>query len=403
MDRKPWEALEEMSVSSNKWRRKQVRCVWLYWGGGEALHHEATQSQQILLWDVFLHVQPRSIDIFHPLARVDWEECGTIPASPTNVQCVYLNGKLHVGGHYLTDLFESSAQLFISSPDLSSWSQVDTPTGFYGLTTFHNRIVLVGGMKAPIDMDNEVFTNELWLSDDGSKWEQTIQPMSTPRFTPLVLNPGNPECIVVVGGGKGVEVFIDGQWSSVDPLPISCNDLFATLHNRNWFIRARALEYSNFVYCSVDSLVSAARGGSNRTSSTPGQQPLWKRLPVVLPDTLAPTSFYGELAIVEKFLCEEGKIYAFNPVSRALVHVADTPVPVGGAYNTPRLLLMEESYLHPGSFSADTELKVYKPVVSGMYVYSNCGGEGLYIGGSRPSMGSPPPQSPGPVPPPPRS
>ena len=118
---------------------------------------------------------------------------------------------------------------------------MDTPTGFYGLTTFQNQIVLVGGKSVPIEMDDNDYTDELWSSNDsGNTWKQTLPPMPVPLLSPLVVNPANPECIAVAGSEQTVHVFINGQWSrALEPVPIQC--VFSTLLNGNWFVKGTNL------------------------------------------------------------------------------------------------------------------------------------------------------------------
>ena len=131
-----------------------------------------------------------------------------------NAQCVLLQDKIYLGGGY-------RASLFISSTDLNSWSQVTTPTHYYGLTTYHSQVVLVGGREHDTDM----VTNKLWTLKGGMNWQPSLPPMPTSRYDSSALNTGSPECLVVSGGKASggyvdvVEILEDNEWSSVQPLP----------------------------------------------------------------------------------------------------------------------------------------------------------------------------------------
>lgn len=272
-----------------------------------------------------------------------------------------LHSKLHVGS--MTEDEEAMrGKLFISSPDLSSWICVDTPTSCFGLTSYHSQIVLLGGIKSPIAHDEiEQDTNEVWLSSDGVSWKDTIPPMHDQRFLPQAANVGTPERLVVtLGGSVMVEVFVDGQWSVVAPVPLkgSGSTTFSTLHNGNWILGGRILDFTKFAYCKVESLISAARKTPRDLAK---EDELWKELPIHLHDLCCPVSFQDELLVLEKFLFEPGMIYAHSPSSGTWVHVGETPPCDKNSLS--KLLVMDKTYPGIPGLSADTEVNVYKPVV----------------------------------------
>lgn len=317
------------------------------------------------------------VDIFHPLATLHWEEHASPPERPDN-SCVYLHNKLYVG----SAKEPSSNKLFISSPDFSSWTQVDTPTSHFGLTTYHSQLVLVGGINATYECENKKCTNDLWLSRDGSKWENKLPPMNKPRRRPLAVNAGSPECLIVTGGSDNpdVEVFIEGCWSLVAeldlPFDLNMDTPSSTFHNGNWYVGGCSYDddssafYSSFYYRKVDDLVSAAR-------THPGyiDKHLLKRGGILFHDPVIPTSYEDELLLVEKY---SGRIFAYSPHTQAWIHVGRAPgdyllVPLYamGKVYPAQILVMGDSYpVMPGvDISGDSEplAKLYKAGVQCMY------------------------------------
>ena len=242
---------------------------------------------------------------------------------------------------------------------------MSTPTAHFGLTTYHSQIVLVGGIPLPKESGKEYsITNELWVSDDGTDWKQTIPPMSAPQRLPLAVNPGTPECIFVIGGDLILEVYIDGAWSSMKSIatPAYSYCLHSTFHNGNWLLvrvdMAPHRHRSHGMYCKVEELVSAARSAVKDESS---MENLWKKCPIELHNVYTPVSFQDELLVIKKFQYAPGQIYALSPCTHSWVHVGDTPVCVEEE-RSAHLLIMGKSYATSES-EPPSSTKVYKAVM----------------------------------------
>ena len=166
------------------------------------------------------------VDILHPLATLHWEECAPLPKGILYVHCVVWKDRVWVGGGQ-----GGSARLYRSSSDVTSWTELATPTSYFALATYHSQLVLVGG-----GYESEP-KNKLWTLDTGDEWQPSLPPMPTRRCSSSAVSAGTPECLVVAGG-KGVfgsaldtvEVLVEGQWSAVQPLPRECSALKSALH-----------------------------------------------------------------------------------------------------------------------------------------------------------------------------
>ena len=231
------------------------------------------------------------------MTSLEWEKCADLPQGFNAPPCTVLQGRLYIGGG-------SAEKIFICSPDLSSWTQEATPIGLYGLTTYKSQLVIVGGKKAhedsPIDYLKEPATNQLWSSPNGKEWSKTIPPMKVQRDCPLAVNPGTPECLIVVGGEQViarakvslVEVFIDGQWFHFFTTPVLARStrLCATFHARTLFVRCdTTFQEPPFIYCNVDALITTAKQRDKTI-----RKDLWKVF--IIPQLRAvPVSFKNEL------------------------------------------------------------------------------------------------------------
>ena len=129
------------------------------------------------------------------------------------------------------DTPDPQSMLCCSSIELNAWHPLVTVgIGYYGLGTYQSRLVMVGGAKCH-KLSWSEFGGVL-LSDDGVLWQNSLPPMPTKRWNPGVVSVGqNPEYLLVAGGSSSifgycmlatVEVLVEGQWCSIQPLPVAC-------------------------------------------------------------------------------------------------------------------------------------------------------------------------------------
>lgn len=150
------------------------------------------------------------------------------------------------------------------------------------LTTYHSKLVLVGGMFAqgPI-----YYVDTLLVSSDGTDWQPSLPPMPTKRGLVTAVNTGSPEILLVAGGWcdreilfAPVEILLEDQWSVIEPLPcLLCprpKYSISVIHNEILFF---AIGGTKLVHCKVESLIAAC-SPSSTTAVTKSTPTLWKQL-----------------------------------------------------------------------------------------------------------------------------
>lgn len=117
------------------------------------------------------------------------------------------------------------------------------------LTKYQSKFVTVGGY----DIITKEVVNELWTSNNGLEWRPLNPPMLTNRCCTSSVNTRSPEALVVAGGQDSnskflvtVEVLIEYQWTTVNPLPRPSKVLNITFHN-------------GYLYCQYYTLFSSLK------------------------------------------------------------------------------------------------------------------------------------------------
>jgi hypothetical protein len=175
----------------------------------------------------------KMVDLLNPLATIQWKRRGELKYGRILPKVVQFKGKLVASSYFL----------WVADSDYSHWKELDAPSYFSGLSTYHSQLVLVGGEISGRP------TNKVWVSDDGYSWNTSLPPMPTARVWPGVVNTGTPEYLLVVGGHpceEVVEVLMEGQWWS---LPYTYYHGLATIHCGTLHIRA--------VYCDLQALLAS--------------------------------------------------------------------------------------------------------------------------------------------------
>ena len=279
-----------------------------------------------------------------------------------DAQCVLLQDKIYFGGGY-TSSMESDASLFISSTDLNSWSQVTTPTRYYGLTTYHSQVVLVGGEEP----DTYMTTNKLWTLKGGTNWQPSLPPMPTSRDSSSALNTGSPECLVVSGGtDKGgrvnvVEILKDNEWSSVQPLPIACSRLKSTLHKGRLYLMGGCRPGPSGFHCKLESLLNEDHNQEMSHSSD-----LWSELQIHL-ERFSPSSFANQLISIGGDISNNpySEICAYSSHTLSWLHVGNLPI---GLSRTATIVLPTGELVVLGGWGASRwSNRVFKASLKGNY------------------------------------
>ena len=250
-----------------------------------------------------------------------------------NAQCVSLHGKIYVGGGATSS--QDPYKLFVST-DLMSWSAFKTPSKFYALTTYHSHLVLIGGVER--DDKYSTSTDKVWVTGaEQIEWQLSLPPMKTSRHSSSAINiqtmQSQNECIIVIGGVEEpvnseeillntVEVFVQGEWSIMQPLPLQCSSIKCTICDEVLYLMG-GYKQGNFVfYCKLDSFLSSLRSTDT----------LWKTSQVPLCYSSCVT-FLHHLVSVGGFFhssssFSSSKIHAYSPLSQSWLHVGDLPIEV---------------------------------------------------------------------------
>ena len=200
--------------------------------------------------------------------------------SLNSTQCIYLNNKFYIGASYAWETNTNASALCVFSSDFTECvEKLSVPVEHFALAHYHSQLVLVGGVK-PGTWD---LTNELLVSADGTNWQPSLPPMRVNRCGASAVN--TSECLVVAGGYvpqalssfrhepvhdlvKSVEVLINGEWFTVQPLPSAIPRPKSYIHNGNLIVISQPISGRSTVCCcrvllscrvTVNTLFSVAR------------------------------------------------------------------------------------------------------------------------------------------------
>ena len=190
-------------------------------------------------------------------------------------------------------------RLRISSTNLHSWTTTRLPYEYMSLTTYHDKLVAVGGSHP----STYEATDQLLTSAIGEDWQPSLPPMPTKRYFTSSVSAGFPE-VIIVAGGRGsddrdlhtVEVLLGDQWSTAYPLPTPCSGMRSSLHEGNFYFTGGYKQWNTIYTCSCTSLIASCELTGNDTSTT---TPVWSKLQAP-DDTRAIVSYSSRLITVDQ-------------------------------------------------------------------------------------------------------
>ena len=213
----------------------------------------------------------------------------------------------------------SEARLYIYTPATDEWTTLDTPVYFFGLTTYHSQLVLVGGWEY---VDENIVgepTNKLWtLSEDG-QWQETLPPMPKPCSRASAMSHGD-HLLVISDDPNNVYVYNGHHWASAQHPPQQLNPIESTsIFNGHWYVMGRGgIVYS----ASLDSLLAICQ-----PSETSQPSSLWKRLTDAPSQWCCPAVFGNRLVAVGKRSTDTTtSLFAYSFLTQSWVHMGDTPI-----------------------------------------------------------------------------
>ncbi len=181
------------------------------------------------------------------------------------------------------------------------------------LTTYKSQFVAVGGC----DPYSWVPTNQVFSSVTGLEWRPSLPPMRTKRYRTASVGTTSPEALVVAGGRGSddrvldeVEVLVEDNWHSVNPLPKPCEYMTSTLHQDEVVFTDR---HSNSIFiCEIDSLISSCITSSKHKSP-------WRHVRAVDSHTTT-VSYSSRLVNIHGGVTIKG----YCSMSRSWIEVANT-------------------------------------------------------------------------------
>ena len=244
-----------------------------------------------------------------------WRECHTMHVGVKNTQAVVLENKVYIGGGSMEP--SPPTRLLIYDIAEDSWDIIDTPTQWYALTTYHSKLVLIGG-KRPV---TQAAANELWVLNKQHNWTQPLPPMTTKRYQTSAVSVSDH--LIVAGGCGGgcpldeVEMYNGHQWKKLVSLPRECTWMKSTLHERNWYLAGGIRQGSEVYQTSLESLIATSEGA--------GQTSVWKKLPDAPLELSATVMFRDQLITIGGGKPLSSAIHAYSPSTNSWVHVGDLP------------------------------------------------------------------------------
>ena len=173
-------------------------------------------------------------------------------------------------------------------------------------------------------------TNEVWTTGtEQIEWQSSLPPMRSSRCSSSAINAqlkqSQTECIVVAGGYNHgplntVEVFVQGEWSVVQPLPHKYFSLQYTIHDGILYL-IKEQDKSVF-YCKLDSLLSSL---SNDTLWKTSQVPLYSSSYMTFHRHLLSLGGYF-LSPNPQFTLPSSDIHAYSPITQSWQLVGNLPV-----------------------------------------------------------------------------
>ena len=206
------------------------------------------------------------MDILHPLATIDWQECPgcELPPDTTPRQhVVAIKDKLYASVVDYPDTYVENRHFICSTTNtFTSWTVHDPPEGLecFGLTSYHSQLLVVGGKE------RGEATNKVWTSDNGlADWQLFLPPMPSRHESPIVTNTGpSPECVIVAGQDNNnltLDMLLEEQWFTV-PTTLQRPNMYlvhVSVHSGvvYVYINASARPKNLLVKCPLESLLAA--------------------------------------------------------------------------------------------------------------------------------------------------
>ena len=273
-----------------------------------------------------LHCTPQAT-LLHPRATLEWRQCTNLPAGMRHAQAVVLNNKVYVGGGD-TPYGARYANIYTNDPTMDTWETLQSPTRYSALTTYHNKLLLVGGEEASTDQT----TNQLWVFEEGEQtWTQPLPPMPTRRRKAAAVS--IQDHLIVAGGWNSrhldtVEVFDGQQWVTADPLPRRCCcNMKSASHDGHYYLMGGWGQSTSVFHTSLQSLVDKATQHPPTSPTNTDQPSVWKTLPNT-PHQRSSTAIFGGALVAVGGYPNRSSLHLYSPLTQSWLQAGEMPVGV---------------------------------------------------------------------------
>ena len=309
------------------------------------------------------HCTPQAT-LLHPRATLEWSQCTSLPVGMRDAQAVVLNNKVYVGGGLTRDC-TTDTNVYTYDPTMDTWETLQSPTYYQALTTYHNKLLLVGGLEASTDQ----VTNQLWVFEEGEQtWTQPLPPMPTRRWGASAVS--TQDHLIVAGGNNvggdrrhldTVEVFDGQQWVTADPLPVSCGWMKSTSHDGHYYLMGGRGQDTSVFYTSLQSLVDKATQHPPTSPTNTDQPSVWKTLPNT-PHPHSSTAIFGGALVAVGGHLNRSSLYLYSPLTQSWLPAGEMPV---GVHSTCTVTLPTGEMMVIGGVTSDTPWSplVYKTCI----------------------------------------
>ena len=233
---------------------------------------------------------------------------------------VWLKGKVYIGGGWISESIRHEARLYIYTPATDTWTILDTPVYWFGLTTYHSQLVLVGGWEYVGEDAVGERSNKLWtLSEDG-QWQESLPPMPTSCINASAVSRGD-HLLVISDDPNKVYVYNGHHWASAQHPPQTLDSINSTIFNGHWYVMGReGIVYS----ASLDSLLASCQ-----PSETSQLSSLWERLTDTPSECCYPAVFGNRLVAIGGGSTDTSiaSLHAYSSLTQSWVHIGDASIP----------------------------------------------------------------------------
>ena len=272
-----------------------------------------------------LHCTPQ-VTLLHPRATLEWSQCTNLPVGMCDAQAVVLNNKVYVGGGD-TPYSVTDTNIYTYDPTMDTWETLQSPTRYSALTTYHNKLLLVGGWEASTGQ----ITNQLWVFEEGEQtWTQPLPPMPTRRSRASAVI--TQDHLIVAGGYNSgnlntVEVFDGQQWVTADQLPKSCRFMKSASHDGHCYLMGGRGQDTSVFYTSLQSLVDKATQHPPTSPTNTDQPSFWKTLPNT-PHQRSSTAMLGGALVAVGGHPNRSSLHLYSPLTQSWLPAGEMPVGV---------------------------------------------------------------------------